>query len=106
MAGVFDISPALEAADSGACLNAPQLEGVAKTLEAAFALRAAASAQWESSGDAKNGRGHAVDGANNGFKYPTLAAIASQMEDEELVTLRAIRECIKVRVHVNSCTYW
>ncbi|GFR51258.1 hypothetical protein Agub_g13562, partial [Astrephomene gubernaculifera] len=42
--GCLDIRPAAEAAAAGACLNARQLEGVAATLEAAFALKAAATA--------------------------------------------------------------
>lgn len=85
--GVFDVSPALDAAEAGVCLNAPQLDGIAKTLEAAFALRAAARI-------APDG-GHA-GGGSGPFKYPTLAAIAAGIEDEELTTLRAIRGCIKV----------
>ncbi|EFJ40148.1 hypothetical protein VOLCADRAFT_121755 [Volvox carteri f. nagariensis] len=90
----FDIRPAVEAAAAGVCLNAKQLEslctislflylhvgrmqGVASTLESAFAVKAAATAP------------------PHRYRYPSLAALAEGIEEEERTLLRAIRACIK-----------
>ncbi len=93
--------------------SARLLQGVASTLEAAFALKAvaaaledlpaaAASSSGTSSGrDGGGGRGgggaaRAERGSQRRFRYPSLASLAEGISDEERTLLRAIRECIKV----------
>jgi DNA mismatch repair protein MutS2 len=78
--GVFDLRPAAQAALSGGCLNAKQLEGVANSLESAFEVRAAALARHPGSGQPL---------------YPSLAALAQRISEQELATVRAIRGCIR-----------
>ncbi|GLC46171.1 hypothetical protein PLESTB_001197300 [Pleodorina starrii] len=99
--GCFDIRPAVEAAAAGACLNAKQLEGVASTLKAAFALQIAATApddndegEQEGGGDEGGARPRPRRGRRH--RFPALAALAGGIGEEERTTLRAIRACIKL----------
>lgn len=78
---MFDLRPALDAAASGLCLSARQLEGVANTLQVAFAAKDAACAQLP---------------GNAGFCYPALAAIAAGITDTERDTMQTILKCVKV----------
>lgn len=84
-AGVFDLHPALEAAAGGGILNGRQLEGVASSMESAFALRAAAAAAALPSQQQQQQE----------HLYPSLARLAEGIQDRELRTLQAIRSCIR-----------
>jgi hypothetical protein len=122
---VFDLRPALEAAAAGGVLNARQLEGVASSMESAFALRAAACAE-ASAPAAAPAAPHAPGAADARSQpqhprqqqrkqqpqprqqppqeseqqprqhlYPALAALAAGIQPRELATLQAIRSCIR-----------
>eukprot|EP00198_Chlamydomonas_reinhardtii_P000566 XP_001689901.1 predicted protein [Chlamydomonas reinhardtii] len=84
--GLFDIRPAAEAAAGGVCLTGKQLEGVASTLEAAFELKERVTVPAQ---------GPQQQQQQGGLRYPSLAALAASITDEERTLLRAIRGCIQ-----------
>ncbi|KXZ48804.1 hypothetical protein GPECTOR_25g388 [Gonium pectorale] len=94
--GCFDIRPAVEAAAEGQCLTAKQLQGVATTLEAALSLVAAVKATAPPAGGGDGGGGGALQpGRGAAFLYPTLAALAGDVGEEERALLRALQTCIQ-----------
>ena len=78
---MYDLRPALDAAASGLCLSARQLEGVANTLQVAFAAKDAASVTLP---------------GQTAFRFPALAAIATGILDSERDTMGTIFKCVKV----------
>jgi len=122
-AGVLDLRPALEAVQAGACLNAKQLEGVAASLEGAFALReqatapadatssgssvgsstgsSAAAASASVAGTSGHGAGASAAGSSGpgaqqqGCKAPTLAKLAQGICEEERDLLAALRRAVR-----------
>ncbi|KAG2493724.1 hypothetical protein HYH03_008237 [Edaphochlamys debaryana] len=92
VSGCLDIRPALEVAVGGMRLTGKQLEGVASTLEAAFALKARASVARPG---ANVGAASGAGGGGGPPLYPSLAALAAPIAEEERTLLRAIRGCIQ-----------
>ncbi|KAI8474386.1 MAG: hypothetical protein J3K34DRAFT_139599, partial [Monoraphidium minutum] len=77
--GILDLRPAVDAAVAGLRLNAKQLEGVASSLEAALALRAAACAAADADGP----------------RFPLLARLAAGISADEAATLGVLRACVR-----------
>jgi hypothetical protein len=77
--GVLDLRPVLDACElEGLCLTARQLEGVAATLEAAYAAKAQAEEEAEEEEDAA-----AAPTPRSSLRFPALAALAARIDPSE-----------------------
>jgi DNA mismatch repair protein MutS2 len=107
--GVLDLRPALEAASGGYVLTARQLEGVGSTLEAAFEAKCIACSplpKIHKEGLSESvGTKEILTETSPKFKFPELASLSQPIDDGDIPTLRAIKDCIQVGIRItNLCS--